>query len=531
MADPSLHFFELTTPLGPDVLHLERIRGEERISGMFHLGLEMVSENLALDLASLIGQSVTVGIRLADDGTDHRYLNGVVGRVAQGGTREGWAIYYADVYPWLWLLDFDADCRIFQDQSVPDIVEEILGDPDLDALVKDKVRIDRSGLTATYEPRAYTVQYDETTLAFIDRLLAGAGIAYYFQHAEDQHTLVLVDDPSSLEVAPGGAEIEYGSAGEYVLQNRLTSCTWEDKVIPGKAAMVDFDFENAPNVVTAEVASVVAGDLEVFEYPGGFLTSDEGALRAANRIESYESQRQILRADTRAPALVPGFKFTLKGHYRSELNREYYVGQVSYQAAVGVYQNQIVAYPSDVPYRPSSTYPRPTIAGAQTALVVGPAGEEIYNDAYGRVKVQFHWDRVGVKDENSSCWIRVAHGWAGKSWGWVSTPRIGQEVVVTFENGDPDRPLVTGSVYNAEQTVPYVEEEPTKSAWKSATSPGGPAEGYNEIRFEDKAGEEEVFVQAQKDMKRVVKNDDVLEVGLETQDPGDQTIDVFNTEP
>jgi type VI secretion system secreted protein VgrG len=265
----------------------------------------------------------------------------------------------------------------------------------------------------------------------------------------------------------------------------------------------------------------------VYEYPGGFLKKDEGEGLTKLRAEEREAPIRRLSGASYCRAMVPGFKTTLEEHYRSDVNAEYVVLAVRHAGGLDGYSNSFEAFPSATPYRPPRTTRKPVIPGSQTAIVVGKSGEEIWTDEYGRIKAQFHWDQLGQNDEKSSCWIRVAQGWAGKSWGQWFLPRIGQEVVVSFLDGDPDRPLVTGSVYNAEQTVPYgLPAEQTKSTIKSDSSKGHG--GYNELRFEDKKDSEEVYFQAEKDMNRVVKNNDTLKVGFEKKEAGDQTIDIYN---
>lgn len=510
----------VTTPLGPDKLRIRSFEGEEGLSRLFHFTLDLTSGEPALDFAQMVGKGVTVTVELEDG--SKRYLHGLVARFLQGAGGAGSAVYLAELRPSLWLLTQSADCKIFQNQSVPDILEAVLADHGVSDY---ELR-----LVGTYAAREYCVQYNETAFAFVSRLMEDEGIFYFFVHENGKHTLVIADDPSAFATCPGAAKLKYGTFEHWVQQNVVPQCTLEENVIPGASALDDFNFETPTTDLIAKVDSTQAQDgskRRLYAYPGGFTQKSAGEARAKVRVQEGDTPQRWLRGDSLSPALASGFKLTLENHYRADVNAAWALARVSHSGSWEGYTNSFDAFPAELVFRPPRTTLRPVIPGTQTALVVGKAGEEIWTDKYGRIKVQFHWDQVGKSDENSSCWIRVAHGWAGKSWGQIYLPRIGQEVVVSFLEGDPDRPLVTGSVYNAEQTVPYgLPAEQTKSTLKSDSSKGHG--GYNEIRFEDKKDSEEVYVQAEKDMNRVVKNNDTLKVGFEKKDAGDQTIDIYN---
>jgi type VI secretion system secreted protein VgrG len=305
----------------------------------------------------------------------------------------------------------------------------------------------------------------------------------------------------------------------------------------------DFDFEKSSSCSSGGLlatANIAAGfgqaAYEMFDYPGNYTLAADGNALARARMESLHGQCERIDAATNARGLYPGGLFTLADHPRDDQNRDYLVTAASYDITGVDYTSggggpafdfkcSVTATGKEYAYRPRPTIARPIVQGPQTAIVVGKAGEEIWTDKYGRIKVQFHWDRVGKGDENSSCWVRVAQGWAGKGWGAMSVPRIGMEVIVSFLEGDPDRPLVTGCVYNSDAMPPYaLPAEQTKSTVKSNSSKGG--EGFNELRFEDKKGSEEVFMHAERDFNRVVKNNDTLKVGFEVADKGDQTIGI-----
>jgi type VI secretion system secreted protein VgrG len=485
----------VSTPLGQDKLRLKNLQGEERLSGLFHFALDMVSEDPALDFNRIVGQSATVTLMLAD-GTQ-RYFNGIVGRFAQESGDVRFTTYQADLYPWLWLLTMTTDSRIFQHQTVPDIIETIFTDLGFSDY--------RLALTATYSPREYCVQYQESAFAFISRLMEDEGIFYFFEHAADKHTLVLADSPEAHPACPGLSTARWRkSASSTEMADAVTRCVLEQRVTTGKYAADDFNFET-PATDLLVSANGTNSTLRVYEYPGGFAKKDAGESKANVRLQAYEWPATLLRGESHCRTFVSGHRFTLSEHERADVNGSYVLRWVSHTATPEHYRNAFEAFPLGTPFRPLSVTPKPRLSGSQTAIVVGKRGEEIWTDQYGRVKVQFHWDQRGSSDENSSCWIRVAETWAGKKWGTLFIPRIGQEAVVTFLDGDPDRPLIVGTVYNSQQTAPYtLPSEQTKSTLKSNSSKGG--EGFNEIRFEDKKDAEEIFIHAQRDLTLQVLN-------------------------
>ena len=489
---------KVSTPLGPNKLLLRGFRGEEHISRLFQFTLEMVSEDNAIDFKAIVGKAVTVTLNLADNTTHH--LNGIVGRFVQEETNLRVTRYYAEIHPWLWLLTKTSDCRIFQNKSVPDILETIFSDLGFTDF--------RNDLKGSYEKREYCVQYNETAFNFVSRLMEEEGIFYYFEHTADKHTLVLGDDSHANPTCPGleSTSVQFRqSLVDHMQDHTITRCLVEEQVVTGAFAHDDFNFET-PNTDLKVESKSDASKFRVYEYPGGFLKKDAGEKCANLRLDTLEQPQKIIRGDGFVRAFVAGHKFTLKNHYRSDVNKTYVLESVSHAATQENYTNSFTAFSADSPFHPARVTPKPSIAGTQTAIVVGKAGEEIWTDKYGRVKVQFHWDQLGKNDENSSCWIRVDYGWAGKQWGGIFLPRIGQEVIVSYLEGDPDRPLITGAVYNSEQAVPYkLPDEQTKSTVKTNSSKGGG--GFNEIRFEDKKGSEELFFHAQKDHNIVVEND------------------------
>lgn len=493
----------VSTPLGKDRLLLRSFQGEERLSGLFRFSLQMESEAADLDFSKVVGKGATITVALADG--SKRYIHGLVGRFVQAGSSGRFAAFHAELHPALWLLTMAADCRIFQNKTVPEIVKAVLAGMGVTD-VKDS-------LTKTYGKREHCVQYNETAFAFVSRLLEDEGIFYYFEHADGKHTLVLADDSTAARPCPGGAEVRYGTSDNWPQQGSLTRCEVEARVIPGKVALDDFAFETPRTDLIASVSSPLAKDgaaRRIYEYPGGFGKKDQGEARAKLRMEEHEATARVLSGDGLCRAFVPGYRFKLRDHYRADANADYVLTWVSHAASLdGGYTNSFAAIPRDVPFRPERVTPRPAIPGTQTAIVIGKTAGEVSTDKHGRVRVKFHWDQA-TGDSAGSGWVRVSQGWAGKGWGHLFLPRVGQEVVVSFLEGDPDRPLITGSVYNGEQTVPY--ELPGSSSKSTIKSRSAGGDGSNEIRFDDKKGEEELYVHAQKALKLEVENDETHSV-------------------
>src|SRR5579871_423059 len=490
----------VTTPLGPDKFLLKNFHGEERISEPFHFTLELVSQDNAIDFTQIVGKSVTVSIALA--GGEKQYLNGICGRFVQAGSDARFTTYFAELHPWLWLLTMNSDCRIFQNMTAPDIIKQVFSNNGFTDFT--------DSLTKTYTAREYCVQYMETSFAFVSRLMEEEGIFYFFTHDSSSHKLVLADDSSAYQSCTG-LDTATMQKEAWSAEDIVTSSIVEQQVVVGQYKADDFNFTTPSTDLTATASGSDTGR-SIYEYPGLYSTSSDGESVTSLRLTSLEVPRKSVRGTSYCGAFRTGCKFTLAGHGRADANAEYLLTWVSHSADPNaLYTNSFEAIPTTTVFRPPRVTPRPVIHGSQTATVVGKSGEEIWTDQYGRIVVQFHWDQVGQSDEKSSCWIRVAQGWAGKQWGSIFIPRIGQEVVVSFLEGNPDRPLVTGCVYNAMQTVPYtLADEQTKSTIKTNSSKGGG--GFNELRFEDKAGSEEIFMQAQKDMNVTVLNDQTITV-------------------
>lgn len=506
----------IKTPLGKDVLLLHGLTGHEGISRLFSFELDLLAyANDSIMFKDIVGQNVTITIQLAD-GTP-RYINGYVSRFAQGGTDDRYFTHYtAQVVPWLWFLTRQSDCRIFQNKTVPDIISDVFG---LFSASKFQKK-----LTGTYPALEYCVQYRETSFNFVSRLMEENGIFYYFDHTtQGQHTMVLADAPSAFVNCPDVSTGRYQSGGGVDNQDVVTAWHVEQELRTGKCTVTDYNFTTPATSLLADAPTVVQLDAskpyDLFDYPGPHETKDQGDAVAKLRIEEEEASYMVANGSSTCRWLVSGYKFDLTGHDRSDQNTSYVLTDVHHVASAGAtytsgttetehYSNHFTCIPAAVTYRPVRVTPKPFVQGPQPALVVGKSGEEIWTDKYGRIKVQFYWDRLGQNDEKSSCWIRVSSAWAGQNWGQISIPRIGQEVIVDFLEGDPDRPIITGRVYNASQMPPYsLPNHQTRSTVQSRSSKGGGAANYNEIRFEDLKGSEQIFINAEMDMDHRVEHD------------------------
>jgi type VI secretion system secreted protein VgrG len=461
----------------------------------------------------MLRSPISVTMKLVDGG--ERVIHGRVRRFVQMGQRKDLTSYRAEMVPWLWFLSLTSDCKIYQNKSVLEIVEEVFKEQSFSDFEIKTV--------GSYEAREYCVQYRESHLNFVSRLLQEEGIFYFFEHTKDKHTLVLADSTSSVKAVPNQSAARMATTpGPWQEDDIISSLQHERAVRAGAVTYRDYDFEKPSTQLESSLTG--DGEGEVYDYPGGFLEVDAGDRYARIRLEELEQQGEVVRGAGVCRAFVTGHKFDLEEHYRKPVNTSYQLLQVRHTGSAGefgseesdtlTYSNEFVAIPAKIPYHPPRTAQKPLMQGSQTAKVVGKSGEEIWVDKHGRVKVQFHWDRQGKNDENSSCWIRVASTWAGKGWGVIQLPRIGQEVIVDFLEGDPDNPIVTGRVYNGEMKPPYaLPAHQTQSGIKTRSTKQGGTDNYNEIRFEDNKGKEEILIHAEKDLLTEVENDETRTVG------------------
>jgi type VI secretion system secreted protein VgrG len=534
----------IKTALGPDALGVRSIAVQEQISRLFFIEAELSSEDDGVNLDQVIGNPAT--IRLFVGQSQERYFNGYVSRLVQVANVGGYAHYRATIVPWLWFLTRTSDCRAWvsvedpsQGKTVPEMIEAVF-----QARGFSDYRLSLSG---NYPKREFCVQYRETDFNFVSRLMEQEGIYYYFEHEDGKHTLVLADSISAHKPFPGYADVTFNEADRGAQDAEVvTDWTIEKEVQPVATALQDFDFKKPKtSLLTSTNVTRKYGkaQFEIYDYPGEYLEHGDGVQLADVRLDELQTQYETLQGEASARGLAAGCSFNLKQHARADQNREYLITGVTLHADAGEFSStpgaggtrlfscSFTAIDKKQQFRPARLTPKPLVQGPQTAIVVGPGGEEIYTDAYARVKVHFHWDRHDQSDQNSSCWVRVSQNWAGKTWGAIHIPRMGQEVVVEFLEGDPDRPIITGRIYNADQTPPYaLPGNKTQSGVKSRSSKGGGSANFNEIRFEDMKGSEQVYIHAEKNQDNVVENDETTQVGHDrTENVGhDEKITVVN---
>jgi type VI secretion system secreted protein VgrG len=495
--------------LEQDALLLDGFSCTSRVSEPFQVSLQLLSENDSLDVADVLREPVLVAIDLPDGSL--RFIHGFCNRFAQRGKDEDLTAYEAEVVPWLWFLSLTQDCRIFQEMNVLEIAEEIFGKyGNADYEVR---------CVETPPQRDYCVQYRESDLDFVSRLLEDEGIFYFFEHSEEGHKLILADDASAIQECQGQEVYRIAATTtSRTDEDVIESLEREHQVFTSRVTLTDFD-PLQPSLDLASSASEESFE-ELYDYPGLYDKLPDGERYSLIRLQERAAAQHLVRGTGKCRSFRTGFKFDLSEHYRDDTNQTYFLlsvwesgynGGYRTQEGEAEYSNSFECVPASIDYRPPRRTPKPVLHGSQTAMVVGPSGEEIYTDKNGQVKVQFHWDRLGQRDENSSCWIRVSHPWAGKGWGSVAIPRIGQEVIVDFLEGDPDRPIITGRVYNAEAMPPYgLPDQGMVSGVKSDTHKGS---GYNEISMNDTAGKEKITIHAQKDLSATVLNDESTTVG------------------
>jgi len=508
----------VSTPLAEDELVLRRMSGHEGMSQLFEYKLEMFSDDLEIKHEDLLGGNATVRVALAEDET--RYFNGYISSFSLVEQEGHHCTYQAILRPWLWFLTKTSDCRIFQEKTVPDIIQEVFRDHGFTDF-KDE-------MSGTYRTWEYCVQYRETDFNFVSRLMEQEGIYYYFTHENGKHDLVLADALSSHQVTEGYSDVPYfpPENTSQRKQDHINSWLIKKEVQSGSCVLNDFNFKTPKggmiNVSTDEKSHDSAA-FQIYDYPGDFTETADGEKYARKRIEELHAQYEIASGAGDVRGLTAGALFKLSDYPRDDQNREYLILSADYEISSDALEGgkedneetfhcSFSAIDSKIQYRAPRITPKPIVQGLQTAIVVGPSGEEIHTDEYGRIKVHFHWDRYGKADDTDSCWIRVAQMWAGKGWGSMYIPRVGQEVIVDFLEGDPDKPIITGRVYNADCMPPHeLPANKTMSTTKSSSSKGG--QGFNEIRFEDKKGEEQIFIHGEKNQDTRIKNDCFENIG------------------
>ena len=540
--------FTAHSPLG-EQLRFRSLSGREALSGLFEFRVRLLGESPSISAKTLLGQDLSVEVDLTTekDGGGKRFLSGQVVQFAYAGKDGDFYAYEAVLRPWLWLATRRSDFKIFQFKTVPDIIQEVLGPYGFGVVNK---------LSGSYREWDYCVQYNETDLNFVSRLMESEGIYYFFEHAQGSHKLVLCDGIGSHKPVEGGpSRVPYypGDRAAHVHdEDFIDGWRFAEDIASGHFASDDYDFTKPKALLDAlqqQPAGHSRDHYELYHWPGGYTDMGDGENYARVRIEQQKAARETMQGEGNTRRLAPGYLFDLALYPRGDQNKQYLIEAVSYHFEENVrrsdgagggagggggkggsggadsptrYRLSFAVVPSSVDYRSQRSTPKPNTTGPQTAVVVGPPGEEIYTDEYGRVKVQFHWDRYGKMNENSSCWIRVSSPWAGSNYGGIYIPRIGQEVIVDFLNGDPDYPIITGRVYNAMQMPPWgLPGNKTQSGFLTRSSKDGvPGDGMkaspgtaNAIRFEDLAGAEQLWLHAQKDQLTEVENDEDKWVG------------------
>jgi type VI secretion system secreted protein VgrG len=559
---------QVTTPLGNDKLLITGFRGSESISNLFFFEMDLIAENsTAVDFSKLVGKEITLKIATPGNGSDPdwRYIDGICAAFSQADRNERFTRFSAEVVPKVWLLTQQSQSRIFQQKSVPDILKAVL--TGFDCSWK---------LQGQYEPREYCVQYRESDFDFASRLMEEEGIFYFFNHTESGHTMIVADNPQAHVVVPGLTTVRYGMM-EGGLRKADHVYGWRkiQSLRTGKYTLWDHNFQQPTQnleaktditdsiqvgTVSHKLKDSTNGSLERYDFPGAYAVrfdgvSPSGGAQSDRLQKILDDKNRTVKLRMQAAAVetlkidgssscanfVVGHKFTLDRHF--DADGDYVLVSVLHDGSITdsytsgsqseefSYKNTFNCIPFQLPYRPIYKTPRPFVHGVQNAIVTGPSGEEIFTDKYGRVKVQFYWDRQGKKDANSSCWLRVGSSWAGKQWGFIQIPRIGQEVLVAFVEGNPDEPVIVGSVWNPETMPTYaLPGNKTRSGVQTRSSLGGAAANYNEIRFEDKKGSEELYVHAEKDQNNVVEHNETTQVGNDrTENVGhDETITIGN---
>ena len=531
--DQANRALQIKTPLGENALLLTTFSGREEMSRLFQFHLDLLSENPAITPKDMIGKPVTVSYKSGANEGNQRFFHGYVARFSAGhfDTQQKVRQYRAEIVPGLWFLTRNANCLVFQNKTVPAIIEDIFKRR---GFTDYEMKVDQ----AAHPAWEYCVQYRETDFNFISRLMEQEGISYFFKHGDGKDTMVITDQTTNY-VTCDPAKLNFmSSTGGSDYFDHFTHWEHQFQFRTGKWTQTDYDFTKPTADLKTSTSMTQAYDseskYEIYDYPEEYPVDDKmvpaksgyGTTMTRRRQEEEETQQDVVVGSGHALLLSPGVKFTVGKHiYKEEEGKAYVITTIQHTihepSAYGTgegyggeaYANNFSCIPATKPYRPARLTPKPSVQGTQTAIVVGPKGQEIYTDEFGRIKVQFHWDREGKRDENSSLFIRVAQVWAGKRWGATFIPRIGQEVVVSFLEGDPDRPLIIGSVYNGDQRPPYLgngldskhPNEKNISGIKSNSTLGG--EGFNELRFDDTKGKEELFIHAQRDMDTRVLNE------------------------
>lgn len=532
-------FADFLSPLKGELL-FRRLTGTEEVGALGVFRVDLLSPQAKIDQKRMLGQYCTVKFSTAD--STPRQLGGFVSRLVRVGPserrdEEELFSYIAELRPWLWLLTRRVNCRIFENQSVVDVINAVLKDYTF-------AQIDNR-LTETYAAREYCVQYRESDADFIIRLMEESGIYYFFEHAADHQTLVMADSLSAHKAFPSYASVPFLENANDVTRADETLTQWgvAFEVSSAAYAQTDYNFKTpAANLASnsRRTDQSWASSFEVFDYPGCYEDATSGDALAKLRLEAGQVDYQVYEGHGTSLGMAPGSLLSVTANPLDADSQEYIVTSVEHSISTNsyragdkgeyLYECRLTAITSDIPFRLKRRHPAARIEGPQTAVVVtDDQSAEIWTDQYGRIKVAFFWDRRTPDTARVSCWVRVTQEWAGKNWGHLRMPRVGQEVIVSFLEGNPDRPLVTGCVYNANQMPPdELPTHQTRTVFRTRSTPKGTTDNFHELTFEDQKGSEQIYFHSERDFLREVENDDTLKVGFDTMSPGNQDISVFN---
>jgi type VI secretion system secreted protein VgrG len=519
------------TAAGTDVFQLTQVHWSEALGSPFEGELHLLSADPNIDLEKLL--KTPLGVRVDRPDGQVVWLHGYIHRLENLGPHQRLTRYRANVVSCLALLKYSGGSRIFQEFTTIEIVKKIFSNYGFSGNLETR-------LTGTYTQRPYCVQYAESDFNFVCRILEEEGIYFFCEYSQEKHCVILADDIQSHRPASGYATVEYRADRNSKLDEYLTNYTSTRQFGTGGVELSDYDFEKPKTRLTGKSLSG-AGDAKWmwYDYPGNFTESDRAGQLAKIRQQAHDAAGNRIGLSGSVRGLRCGHTFKLQSHPTQSFNGEYLICSHQLSASLGgqqagdstefSFQMQLTGQPSKLPFRPPATAHRTTMRGPHIATVCGKAGEEIWTDNYGRIKVQFPWDRDGKADDHSSCWIRVAQAWTGKTWGAMSLPRMGEEVIVEFLDGNPDRPIVVGRVVNADHMPPEdLAAAQAKTIFRTHSTKGGDRTNFHELTFDDTKDKEAIYLHSERDFKRVVENNDVTLVGFEKKDPGNYSLEVYH---
>ncbi len=520
------------TVLGQDAFQLMGLTWHESLGSPFEGTLELLSAQANIDLLKLL--KTPLAVRIDRPTGQSVWLNGYIHRLENAGPDQRMTRYRARVVSCLALLKHSGGSRIFQDFTTIEIVKKVFSTYGFSGNLETR-------LSGTYAKRPYCVQYGESDFNFVSRILEEEGIYYFCEYTQQKHCVILADDAQSHRQASGNEQVEYRPAGSSKLDEFLSDYSSFRQFGTGGVELSDYDFEKPKARLNSKSLSS-AGDVKWlwYDYPGNFTETDRGGQLAKIRQQAFDAAGVSISLSGNPRSLRCGHTFKLQSHPSDSCNAEYLITAHQLSASVGghqagdntefSFQTQLTVQPAKLPFRPQLSSERTVMHGPQVALVCGKPGEEIWTDKYGRIKVQFPWDRDGKSDDHSSCWIRVAQAWTGKNWGAMSLPRIGEEVIVDFLDGNPDRPIVVGRVINADHMPPEdLAAAQAKTIFRTRSTKGGDRTAFHELTFDDTKDKESIYLHSERDFKRIVENNDVTKIGFDKKDPGDYSVEVYNT--